>query len=304
MEQDSFPGYEDHKEIRLIESGGIKTVVVNGQEYMSWQSWDTASQRMAIVQLYQGKFATQEDLSRMFNLNINSVQKYVTDFTKDGIQGLAGQRSGPRESWKLTSRLRSKILLLALREGIIGYEAIQKRLEAWNERVSISSIRQVLLENGLVNERLDARSREVNQVGFFDTRDKEQLHFAFTHISEPFDENEVVVEVEDGKVEEEEEVNNFSVVDIKALSYYSQAQRRYLDQLEQGCHNTYVGGLLFAPLLEHYSYLPMLKRVIDIPTYEGYSLEELCLTLFYFDVFGFRSMEDFKRVYIPLYGRF
>ena len=162
---------------------------------------------MAIVQLYQGKFATQEDLSRMFNLHINSVQKYVTDFTKDGIQGLAGQRSGPRESWKLTSRLRSKILLLALREGIIGYEAIQKRLEVWNERVSISSIRQVLLENGLVNERLDARSREVNQVGFFDIRDKKQLHFAFTHIPEPFDENEVVIEVEDGKIEGEEEVN-------------------------------------------------------------------------------------------------
>ena len=301
MEQDSFPGYEDHKEIRLIESGGIKTVVVNGQEYMSWQSWDTASQRMAIVQLYQGKFATHEDLSRMFNLHINSVQKYVTDFKKDGIKGLAGQRSGPRESWKLTPRLRSKILLLALREGIIGYEAIQKRLEAWNERVSISSIRQVLLENGLVNERLDARSREVNQEGLFDTRDKEQLHFAFTDIPEPVDEKEVVIEVEDGKIEEEE-VNNFSVVDIKALRYYSQAQRRYLDQLEQGCHNTYVGGLLFAPLLEHYSYLPMLKRVIGIPTYEGYSLEELCLTLFYFDVFGFRSLEDFKRVYPEEFG--
>lgn len=46
----------------------------------------------------------------------------------------------------------------------------------------------------------------------------------------------------------------------------------------------------------------MLKRVIDIPTYEGYSLEELCLTLFYFDVFGFRSMEDFKRVYPEEFG--
>ncbi len=46
----------------------------------------------------------------------------------------------------------------------------------------------------------------------------------------------------------------------------------------------------------------MLKRVIDIPTYEGYSLEELCTTLFYFDVFGFRSLEDFKRVYPEEFG--
>jgi len=54
--------------------------------------------------------------------------------------------------------------------------------------------------------------------------------------------------------------------------------------------------------LDHYSFLPTLKRVITIPTYEGYSLEELCLTLFYFDVFGFRSMEDFKRVYPEEFG--
>jgi hypothetical protein len=40
-----------------------------------------------------------------------------------------------------------------------------------------------------------------------------------------------------------------------------------------------------------------LHRVITIPTHEGYSLEELGLTLFYLDVFGFRSMEDFKRAY-------
>ena len=91
----------------------------------------------------------------MFDLHINSVQKCVSDFAKNGFQGLNRQRSGPRQRWKLTPRLRSKILLLALKEGILGYEAIQKRLEAWNERVSISSIRQVLLENGLVNERTD-----------------------------------------------------------------------------------------------------------------------------------------------------
>ena len=50
----------------------------------------------------------------------------------------------------------------------------------------------------------DARSREVNQAGFFDTRDKEQLHFVFTHIPEPVDKTEVVTEVDDKKIEEEE----------------------------------------------------------------------------------------------------
>jgi hypothetical protein len=46
----------------------------------------------------------------------------------------------------------------------------------------------------------------------------------------------------------------------------------------------------------------MLRKGITVTTHEGYSVEELGLTLFYLDVFGFRSMEDFKRVYPEEFG--
>jgi len=302
MKQSYFPGYEKPKKIQVIESGGIKSVIVNGKIYMSWASWDTASQRMVIAQLYKSKFATQQDLSRVFDIHINSVQKYVTDFTKYGLEGLIAQSSGPRERWKLTPGLRAKILILALKEGILGYEAIQQRLEAWNERVSIPSIRQVLLENGFVHERVRVGDIELKQTSLFDTRNKEQLRLPFNYNSKLVKGDESELEVENSGIENGE-VNNFAVIQPpRALRYYSHAQRRYLDQLEQGYYNAYAGGLFFAPLLEQYSFLPTLKRVIDIPTYEGYSLEELCITLFYFDVFGFRSMEDFKRVYPEEFG--
>ncbi|MGA8342925.1 MAG: putative transposase [Candidatus Sulfotelmatobacter sp.] len=83
---------------------------------------------------------------------------------------------------------------------------------------------------------------------------------------------------------------------------YSPAQRVYLDQLEQGACNAHAGGLLFAPLLARYHFVPTLREVIAIPTHEGYTLEELALALFYLDVFGFRSMEDFKRAYREEFG--
>ena len=301
MEQNYIPGHEKPKKIRVIESGGIKTVVVNGKIYMSFASWDEASHRMVIVQLYKSKFATQQELSRVFGIHINSVQKHIGDFTKHGLGGLITQRSGPRGRWKLTAGVRAKILILALKEGILVYEAIQKRLEAWNERVSIPSIRQVLIDNGLVNERVEVGDIEAEQIGLFDTLDKAQLQLPFTYNPEPAKGSEIDLEVENNKIEARE-VNMFPVIEHRAMRYYSQAQRRYLDQLEQGYYNTYAGGLLFAPLLDHYCFLPTLKRVIDIATYEGYSLEELCITLFYFDVFGFRSMEDFKRVYPEEFG--
>jgi hypothetical protein len=83
---------------------------------------------------------------------------------------------------------------------------------------------------------------------------------------------------------------------------YSSAQRVYWDQLEQGAYNAYAGGLLFAPLLARYDFLPTLRRVITLATHEGYSVEELALTLFYLDLFGFRSLEDFKRAYREEFG--
>ena len=55
-------------------------------------------------------------------------------------------------------------------------------------------------------------------------------------------------------------------------------------------------------MLARYHFLPTLRGVITIPTHEGYSLDELGLTLFYLDVFGFRSMEDFKRAYPEEFG--
>lgn len=299
MEQDSFAGYNKHKNINIIESGGIKSVLVNGQPYMSWQCGDDASERMAIVQLYKSGLSTQEELARLFDLHINSVQKYVADFANEGLQGLVAQRSGPRQRWKITPCLRAKILFIALKEGILEYESIQKRLEQWNVHMSLMSIRQVLLENGFVKEKIIVPDIEVKQRELFDREGEEQLQLKLGCNPEP---EKLILEEGKEKEVEDREVNNCSGVEIRYKRNYSRSQRSYLDQLEQGYYNAYAGGVLFVSLLEQYCFLPTLKRVINIPTYEGYSLEELCLTLLYFDVFGFRSMEDFKTVYPEEFG--
>ena len=109
-------------------------------------------------------------------------------------------------------------------------------------------------------------------------------------------------DTEGRRVEEERRESTTGQKKVKDRSVYSRPQRAYLNRLERGEYSAYVGGLLFAPLLEGYSYLPILKQVVALGTCEGYSLEELCLTLLHFDLFGFRSMEDFKRVYAEEFG--
>lgn len=302
MKQAYFPWYKAPKKIELIESDGIKKVLLYGKIYMSWASWDSASQRMVIAQLYNCRFATQQDLSEVFNIHLNSVQNYVAEFSRDGLEGLISARGGPRESWKLTADVRAKILIIALKQGILGYEAIQKRLEAWNEFVSIPSIRQVLLENGFVDEKVRVGDIEFEQSSLFEPGNERQLRLPFSADWKLVKSQKSKLEVEN-KVIGNKEVNDDIAIEVpRALRFYSRAQRRYLGQLEQGYYNTYAGGLLFAPLMKQYSFIPTLKRVIDIETYEGYSFEELCTTLFYLDVFGFRSLEDFKRVYPEEFG--
>jgi transposase len=289
MKQAYFPWYKAPKKIELIESDGIKKVLLYGKIYMSWASWDSASQRMVIAQLYNCRFATRQDLSEVFNIHLNSVQNYVAEFSRDGLEGLISARGGPRESWKLTADVRAKILIIALKQGILGYEAIQKRLEAWNEFVSIPSIRQVLLENGFVDEKVRVGDIEFEQSSFFEPGNERQLRLPFSADWKLVKSKESKLEVEN-KVIGNKEVNDDTAIEVpRALRFYSRAQRRYLGQLEQGYYNTYAGGLLFAPLMKQYSFIPTLKRVIDFATYEGYSFEELCTTLFYFGLLIGRS---------------
>lgn len=304
MKQIYFPGWGNPHAIKVIESNGIKKVLVEGRPYLIWQCEDEASQRMAIVQLYELKLATRQELARIFGLHEKVIGRYLTNFARHGLKGLISQRSGPKERWKINPRVRSKILLIALKQGVLEYKEIQKRLEGWGESVSVGSIRQVLVENGLVKEGISGLDVQIEQRDFFDGENQEkQLYFNFGLV-----ENRKKIESENEFDNEEDCDGEHTGCDFclgfesKARRHYSPAQRIYLDQLEWGDYNTYVGGLLFVPLLQRYSYLPTIKKIVKIKTYEGYTLEELCLTLFYFDIFDFRSMEDFKKAYPEEFG--
>jgi transposase len=294
-------GWKAEQSIRVIRGVDKTHVMVKGQVYMSWEPGDEGIQRLAIVQLYENGLGTQQQLAEAFGVHVNSVQKYITRFAGEGSESLISQRRGPQGGWRLTPRVRSKILAVALLEGVEGVRAIQRRLrQEWHEDLSLPSIRLVLEENGLlaeggVNEegRLDQGELFGAEGGWqldLDLCDGEQDGWFSLPTAWGCDENE------------QTDVPVVESAGLNSRCRYSSAQRNYIDGLEHGDYNAYAGGLLFVPLLKQYDFLPTLKRLIDIPTQEGYSLDELCLTLLYADIFGFRSMEDFKRAYAEEFG--
>jgi len=308
MDDIDFPGLQPEKSIQVTEDNGLTRVLVRGQPYMRWRSGDEECVRLAIAQLYECGLATEEGLAEAFGRHLRSVQRYVADFASDGVQGLMSERRGPKGRWKLTPELRGKILLIVLREGIWRLEAIQQRLkEAWHEEVSVASIQQVLEENGLGEPTTRGVGGAAVQGEFFVLDQDRQLVLPLAGDDVPPNEEVGARSVR----EKESRVGNGNAVGGQVQAGgrgrgvrrdYSPAQRVYLDGLEQGAYNAYAGGLLFAPLLARYNFVSTLSKVLTIATHEGYSLEELGLTLFYLDAFGFRSLEDFKRAYREEFG--
>lgn len=293
MSQSYFHGWGNLEDIQVIESDGMRKVLVRGQLYMSWRFGDDASQRMAIVQLYNSGLGNREKLAEVFGVHINSVQNYITAFEKDGITSLVNQQSGPKESWKITPEIKFKILEIVFRNRNISYEQIVKIIgDRWGKNISINSIRQVLIENGFIEERI-RKDGLWQQEEFFSKYEDKQSEINFSSGKDNQTPSLILNQYD-------KDCNYYS--NTKDRSYYSQSQRIYLDQLKQGQYSAYAGGLLFNSLLERHNFLPTIKRVFDIERYEGYSLDELCLTLFYYDLFRFRSIEDFKTVYSEEFG--
>ncbi len=309
MDDVNFPGWRPARSIQVVEGNGRTRVLVKGKPYMSWHSGDEGCVRLAIAQLYECGLGTEEDLAEAFGRHVNSVQKYLKDFADEGIRGLMSERRGPKGRWKLTPELRGKILLIVLRQGIWKLETIQQRLlEAWHEAVSVPSIQQVLEENGLGEPTTRGVGDKVIQGELFALEPEPQLVLPLGGLdAQPVEKvgTSSVREQESGTGNDNAAGGGAGVADLGRgwrRDHYSPAQRVYLDHLEQGAYNAYAGGLLFAPFLARHDFVATLSRAITIATHEGYSLKELGLTLFYMDVFGFRSLEDFKRAYAEEFG--
>lgn len=299
MDSQLFPVQPERRLIEVVHCQGINAVLVNGSVFMSWKEYDEGSKRLAIVLLYRAKKATQAALSEAFGVHINTVGKYISRYEQEGLEGLIEHPRGPRRRWKVGPEIRKVIVEVAVRDGIVDEEKIRSEVEGKGVEVSRRSIREVLEENGLTEMRECGEEEE--QRGLFDgaVDDQQQmLDFGVRGHEGTAGDGEGCSSESDRKRSEQE------VTDLRAgvRSSYSRGQRRYLDRLEEGDYNAYAGGLLLTALIEKCSFLQILKRVVDIPHHEGYSLEGMCLTLLYLDVFGFRSIEDYKKAYAEEFG--
>ena len=241
-EDDLLEGNPESKAVEVLENGGRVCVWVAGQMYMSWESGDEESQRMAIAQLYECGRGSRAQLAEAFGVHVNSVQNYITNFARDGFGGIATQRRGPRGGWKLTPRWRSKILAVVFQDGAGSVESVQERLrDRWHEEISLPSIRQVIEENGLLDAESLDRNDQGDQGELFEFQADRQLDLELG-LSEctgaGFAYDETLGEEQSPVPERATDEAAYP----RGRYRYSSAQRIYFDRMEQGDYNAYAGG--------------------------------------------------------------
>lgn len=181
MEQSDFNGLSQAsgRRLVLINDQHKQLLTVEGRPYLQWALDDVLTKRIAIVQLHELNIGSQEEIAAAFGISAKSVHKYIKRFAAKGSAGLVGDKKGPKSQWKINAEVRGKILYTFLKERIVEYKKIKVRLESWGEEVGISSIRQVLLENGLVQEVPAVPDLENPRELFHTEEDKQQLMFDF-----------------------------------------------------------------------------------------------------------------------------
>lgn len=286
--------------IAVVDMEDKKQVLINGKLYMSYKWYDKESERLAIVQLYESKIGTKEEISKAFRIHKNTVGNYISRYQEEGLRGILTNKRGPSQPWKLTHRTRGKILEAVFRKRVIKCEEIARIMkEEWGEDISDKTIRQVLVENGIIEDYKEDRNKWIEGDFFKDNHksDEEKLLQLGLHF-ENYKTDEAI------KEEDKHGVNTKISLNFKKkrLSYYSEMEREYLKRLERGEYSSYGAGLLLVPMLTKYKFIETIKEVIKTDTHEGYKLEQLVLTLFYFSLLGFKSIEDFKTCYSDEFG--
>lgn len=218
---------------------------------MLWTANDVLTERMAVAQFCELEIGSQREIATAFQISGKTVYRYRQIFAAEGSAGLLGEKKGPKNRWKITKEIRSDILYLFFIEQLVTYEQIRRRLARWGKEVGITSIREVLLENGLIRQ-MSVFDDLVNRAELFHNEETDrQLRLDFDCAEEAREVKKIGVL---RPVGEKPKANVFGQAAVKPRRYYSLSQRMYLDQLKQGVYSAYAGGLLYTPFLRQYPF--------------------------------------------------
>ena len=155
----------------------------------------------------------------------------VVEILPSGVMGMSLVPVGR----KITKDVRADILYRFFIEQLVTYEQIRMRLARWGKEVGITSIREVLLENGLIRE-VNVFDDLVNPAELFHNEETDR------QLRLDFDWKEEAAATEVRKIELLPPAGEKTKADVFGQAGAKPGRRMHLDQLKQGVYSAYAGG--------------------------------------------------------------
>lgn len=94
----------------LIEGDGSGSVFLWGMAAWSWDGGDETGRRLAAVGLVRSGQADHRRVAEVFGVNETTLWRWRGDYDRNGVEGLLGQRKGPKGPWKVTEATVAEIV--------------------------------------------------------------------------------------------------------------------------------------------------------------------------------------------------
>lgn len=273
---------------RLIvrEKAGIVYVFYAYVKLVEFTKGNWAETHLAAVRLADDYKIPYTIVAKICGIDRNTVSKLVKTKRLLGIEYVLQNDRGPKSPWKVVDDVveiidqevkkeptitnRRLVRLLAKRDYFIS-ESTVRRVRNRNQRSLKEDLiprKTSLRQKARIAQRIENRDLIIYQMRLFDTE-----LAGIIDDPDPFDYEAHYPDI-------------------------TPHQRRYLNALQIGKACSYVGGLLYAAILQRFGFNAIIKQIYgDLyqKRHNGYPLDIIFQTLFYSLVFHFPSIESLKK---------
>jgi len=242
--------------VKIINRGGQITVLCHKLPFMRYYEGDSATKKVAIIQLYRTGFAKQKQIARAFGIHSNTVNNLIRSYGKIKNLSFLQKRRGPKGNYSLAPRIKRVIYEeVSLSQGKLSENELAHLVsQRIGEDVSRASISKALREGGF-KDSLDDPSSSQLELTFEEESDPNQLKFNFTWNSDNCSLNG---KSEPNFTQRNNSNNNNS--DQKSLML-TRVDQFYLKRLSKGCICQYGGILIYNHLIEKLEFGCVMEKI-------------------------------------------
>lgn len=302
--------------VSYVDTNGVRTVWLGWQPLLSYPLDDEISERFIVVFLARQKAATLADLAQGFGIHVNTVRRWLLRFEAKRVDGLMGEKRGPKGPRKLTPAI-ERDLQAWFRSGRPIGKALVADIEArYGIRLDPDYLRRLCKEKQSAPLLAPAPMRPAQQLAWAlepcqadaesDVADPVESRVSGGDNQPALLQVSAITASADADVIEPQTTTHDSTPQppsnqLEPISLPS--DHEHLAALRGGVHTPYAGAWLVVPFLQQLGLQSLVTGLLgQLAQSRWFNTWEVWLTGLFMSLLGYHSWESFKTVSRRLWG--